>query len=104
METERLIEQALTEIMRGRTTFVVAHRLSTVKRADEVLVLDGGRIVERGTHEELIARQGPYRRIYDVQMRDQEEFIAARAGAAATGPELSVLGAQHTAEGGEVQP
>jgi ATP-binding cassette subfamily B protein len=78
METERLIEQALEEIMRGRTTFVIAHRLSTVKRADEVLVLEKGAIVERGTHEELIAREGLYRRIYDVQMRDQEEFIAAR--------------------------
>jgi ABC-type multidrug transport system ATPase subunit len=64
--------------MRNRTTFVIAHRLSTVKRADEVIVLDRGEIVERGTHDELIARQGPYRRIYDVQMRDQEEFIAAQ--------------------------
>ena len=79
METERQIEVALQEIMRGRTTFVIAHRLSTVKRADEVLVLERGEIVERGTHEELITRQGAYRRIYDVQMRDQEEFIAARA-------------------------
>jgi ATP-binding cassette subfamily B protein len=79
METEHLIEQALDEVMRGRTTFVIAHRLSTVKRADIVLVMDKGEIVERGTHEELIAQQGPYRRIYDVQMRDQEEFIAAQA-------------------------
>jgi len=78
METEHLIEQALEEVMRGRTTFVIAHRLSTVKRADEVVVLDRGQIVERGTHAELIARAGPYRRIYDVQMRDQEEFIAQR--------------------------
>ena len=78
METEHLIEQALEDVMRGRTTFVIAHRLSTVKRADEVLVLDKGEIVERGTHDELIAREGPYRRIYDVQMKDQEEFIAAR--------------------------
>jgi ABC-type multidrug transport system fused ATPase/permease subunit len=78
METEHLIEQALDQVMQGRTTFVIAHRLSTVKRADEVLVLENGEIVERGTHEELIARQGPYRRIYDVQMKDQEEFIAAR--------------------------
>jgi ABC-type multidrug transport system fused ATPase/permease subunit len=79
METEHLIEQALDEVMQGRTTFVIAHRLSTVKRADEVIVLEKGEIVERGTHEELIARDGPYRRIYDVQMKDQEEFIAARA-------------------------
>ena len=79
METEHLIEQALDEVMKGRTTFVIAHRLSTVKRADEVLVMDKGEIVERGTHDELIARAGFYRRIYDVQMKDQEEFIAARA-------------------------
>ena len=84
METERLIEAALDEIMRGRTTFVIAHRLSTVKRADEVLVLEGGEIVERGTHQELIARRGHYRRIYDVQMRDQEEFIAAQSRASET--------------------
>lgn len=82
METEHLIEQALDEIMHGRTTFVIAHRLSTVKRADEVVVLEKGEIVERGTHDELIARRGLYRRIYDVQMRDQEEFIAAQAARA----------------------
>src|SRR4029453_6759806 len=85
METERLIEQALDEIMRGRTTFVIPHRLSTVKGADEVLVLERGEIVERGTHDELILRRGPYRRIYDVQMRDQEGCIAARARAAGSG-------------------
>ncbi|MGH2350558.1 MAG: ABC transporter ATP-binding protein, partial [Chloroflexota bacterium] len=96
METEHLIEQALEEIMRGRTTFVIAHRLSTVKRADEVLVLDKGEIVERGTHDELIARPGPYRRIYDVQMRDQEEFIAARAGLAAGSSEMRVGSSEPT--------
>jgi ATP-binding cassette subfamily B protein/subfamily B ATP-binding cassette protein MsbA len=76
METEHLIERALTEVMKGRTTFVIAHRLSSVKRADEVLVIEGGRIAERGTHAELIARDGHYRRIYDVQMRDQDELLA----------------------------
>jgi ABC-type multidrug transport system fused ATPase/permease subunit len=91
METEHMIEQALEEVMKGRTTFVIAHRLSTVKRADEVLVLDKGEIVERGTHEELISRHGPYRRIYDVQMRDQEEFIQARA----SGPESAKLEMQN---------
>jgi ATP-binding cassette subfamily B protein len=79
IETEHNIEHALEEIQNGRTTFDIAHRLSTVKRADEVLVLDKGEIVERGTHDDLIARNGPYRHIYDVQMKDQEEFIAARA-------------------------
>jgi len=76
METEHLIERALTEVMKGRTTFVIAHRLSSVKRADEVLVVEGGRIAERGTHADLISRDGHYRRIYDVQMRDQDELIA----------------------------
>ena len=77
METEHLIERALGEVMSGRTTFVIAHRLSSVKRADEVLVIESGQIVERGRHEDLILKDGPYRRIYDVQMRDQEEFISA---------------------------
>ena len=81
METEHLIEQALGEVMSGRTTFVIAHRLSSVKRADEVLVIDSGQIVERGRHEDLILKDGPYRRIYDVQMRDQEEFITANVRA-----------------------
>lgn len=69
METERQIETALQEIMRGRTTFVVAHRLSTVKRADEVLVLERGEIVERGTHEELMARGGVYEELFSLQAR-----------------------------------
>ena len=73
-QTERLIQQALTHLMQGRTTFVIAHRLSTVHRADLILVLDGGRIVERGTHRQLLASDGPYRQIYELQLRDQEQF------------------------------
>ncbi len=79
--TEAALLDALERLSHGRTTLIIAHRLSTVKRADEVIVLDKGEIVERGRHEELIARNGPYRHIYDVQMKDQEEFIAARAAA-----------------------
>ena len=78
METEFRIEQALQEVMNRKTTFVIAHRLSTVKRADQVLVMEGGKIVQRGKHEELIRHDGPYQRIYEVQMRDQEEYLAAR--------------------------
>jgi ATP-binding cassette subfamily B protein len=84
METEYLIQEALEVVMRGRTTFVVASRLRTVKRADEILVLDRGRIVERGTHETLLRANGAYRRLYDVQLREQEEYeaqaLAARDG------------------------
>ncbi len=72
--TEQLIQQALDNLMQGRTTFVIAHRLSTVRRADLILVMDGGRIVERGTHRELLNSGGLYREIYDLQLRDQERF------------------------------
>lgn len=74
METEYLIQQALDAVMRGRTTFVVASRLRTVKNADQILVLDHGRIVERGTHESLLKMGGQYARLYDLQLREQEEF------------------------------
>jgi ABC-type multidrug transport system fused ATPase/permease subunit len=76
METEYLIQQALEAVMRGRTTFVVASRLRTIKHADQILVLEHGRIVERGTHESLVKRHGPYARLYDLQLREQEEFEA----------------------------
>ena len=72
-ETEYLIQQALAELMRGRTTFVIAQRLRTIKSADQILVLQRGRIVQRGRHEELIEQDGPYREIYDLELRDQEE-------------------------------
>ena len=68
-QTERLIQQALDTLMEGRTTFVIAQRLSTVRRADQIIVLEGGRIVERGTHADLLARGGLYREIYELQLR-----------------------------------
>jgi ABC-type multidrug transport system fused ATPase/permease subunit len=76
MHTEYLIQQALADLMKGRTTFVIAQRLRTVKRADQILVLRNGRIVERGKHEELLAADGLYRSIYDLELRDQEEALA----------------------------
>ena len=73
MATEYRLQQALDEVIRGRTTFVIAHRLSTVRRADLILALDEGEIVERGTHDELLKRNGFYRSIYDLQLRPQED-------------------------------
>jgi ABC-type multidrug transport system fused ATPase/permease subunit len=78
-ETEYLIQQALAELIRGRTTFVIAQRLRTVKAADRILVMRNGQIVERGRHEELLKRGGFYREIYDLELRDQEEALV-RAG------------------------
>jgi ATP-binding cassette subfamily B protein len=75
-ETEYLIQQTLAGLMRNRTTFVIAQRLRTVKMADQILVLEEGRIVERGRHAELLRRDGVYRQIYDLELRDQEEALA----------------------------
>jgi ATP-binding cassette subfamily B protein len=73
-QTEYLIQQALNTLMQGRTTFVIAQRLSTVKRADQILVLQAGRIVQRGRHADLVAVPGLYQEIYNLQLKDQEQF------------------------------
>jgi ATP-binding cassette, subfamily B, multidrug efflux pump len=65
--TEILIQRAMSELMRGRTTFVIAHRLSTIKNADIILMMEHGRIVERGTHQQLLAAKGPYAELYNSQ-------------------------------------
>ncbi|MAT99495.1 MAG: ABC transporter [Anaerolineaceae bacterium] len=78
-ETEHLIQEALAVLMEGRTTFVIAQRLLTLKSADMILVLDHGRIVQRGTHDQLLAEGGLYREIYDLQLKDQEAFVALEA-------------------------
>jgi ATP-binding cassette subfamily B protein len=75
-ETEHLIQEALSELMKGRTTFIIAQRLLTLKNADCILVLNDGCIAERGDHETLLAEDGLYRQIYDLQLKDQEEFVA----------------------------
>ncbi|MGH2458997.1 MAG: ABC transporter ATP-binding protein [Chloroflexota bacterium] len=69
-ETEMYIQRALDRVMRGRTVFVIAHRLSTIRNADQILVLDHGVIVERGSHETLLAQGGYYRQLYDIQFAD----------------------------------
>lgn len=76
-ETEHLISRALKTLMEGRTTFIIAQRLLTVKKADKILVLDDGAIVERGTHDELLANDGLYREMYDLQLKDMDEMAAA---------------------------
>ncbi len=73
-ESERLVQEAIDRLMADRTVLVVAHRLATVQHADEILVLDGGRIVERGSHGALLAQGGLYRRLYDLQFRPVEEM------------------------------
>ena len=75
-ETEYLIQQALAAVLKDRTTFVIAHRLSTVKNADKIIILDEGRIAEEGSHEGLLARDGLYRRVYKTQLADQEKEAA----------------------------
>jgi len=74
-KTEDMIRGAMESVMRGRTTFVIAHRLSTVHKADMILVLRDGEIAESGTHRELLALGGQYREIYDLQLRPQEEVM-----------------------------
>jgi ABC-type multidrug transport system fused ATPase/permease subunit len=75
-ESEAFIQDGLQALRRGRTTFVIAHRLSTIRSADQILVLEGGEIVERGTHEELLAAGGRYRQLYDKQYRfERNQFI-----------------------------
>ena len=75
VETERLIHRAMIDVMKGRTTFVIAHRLSTVREADLIVVLKDGEIAEQGTHDELLSANGIYRDIYDLQLRPQEELL-----------------------------
>jgi subfamily B ATP-binding cassette protein MsbA len=73
-ESERLVQDALEKLVKGRTTFIIAHRLSTVQIASRILVFESGKIIEEGSHGELIAKGGKYKRLYDMQFRDDEDF------------------------------
>ena len=75
-ESERLVQRAIANLVRDRTTIVIAHRLSTVRRADVIVVMEAGRIIEMGTHADLLAQGGQYRKLYELQFADEEELVA----------------------------
>ncbi len=77
-ESEMLVQQALNNLMTGRTTIVIAHRLSTIRRADRIIVMDAGRIAEMGTHQQLLAHDGIYRRLYELQFAEEEEVTSSQ--------------------------
>jgi subfamily B ATP-binding cassette protein MsbA len=75
VESERLVQQALSNLTRNRTTLVIAHRLSTIRRADAIVVMERGRIIEQGRHEELLTQSGTYKKLYELQFADEEEEV-----------------------------
>ncbi|MDQ1610467.1 MAG: ATP-binding cassette, subfamily bacterial MsbA [Pyrinomonadaceae bacterium] len=75
-ESERLVQKALANLTRDRTTLVIAHRLSTIRRADAIVVMERGRIIEMGRHEELLTQSGTYKKLYELQFADEEEIEA----------------------------
>jgi len=76
-ESERLVQEAIERLLAGRTVFVIAHRLSTVEHAQQILVLDRGQVIERGTHDSLLAARGAYHRLYHLQFRDSDRLVKA---------------------------
>jgi ATP-binding cassette, subfamily B, bacterial MsbA len=78
-ESERLVQRAIANLVRNRTTIVIAHRLSTIRRADVIVVMEAGRIIEMGTHSELLSQGGQYRKLYELQFADEEELVAVES-------------------------
>ncbi|HWL40397.1 MAG TPA: ATP-binding cassette domain-containing protein, partial [Gemmatimonadaceae bacterium] len=78
-ESERLVQEAVDRLLQGRTVFVIAHRLSTIAHADQIVFLDKGEIVERGTHAELLAKRGAYHRLYTMQFRNGDDATSGAA-------------------------
>jgi ATP-binding cassette, subfamily B, bacterial MsbA len=76
-ESEQLVQRAIANLVRDRTTIVIAHRLSTVRRADNIVVMEAGRIIEQGTHKDLLARGGQYQRLYELQFADEEQELVS---------------------------
>jgi ATP-binding cassette subfamily B multidrug efflux pump len=75
-ETERLIQRAIEKLTEHRTSIIIAHRLATIQMADKILVLDHGQVVEEGTHQELLAKNGFYKRLYEIQFEKQKKAVA----------------------------
>jgi ABC-type multidrug transport system ATPase subunit len=98
-ESEQMIQHGLSYLMRGRTTFVIAHRLSTIRRADQIMVIEQGKIVERGTHAQLYAARGRYYDLYTRQHGVEENlFLAPGEGDSAVVEDKSGAGSSNGAE------
>jgi len=97
-----MIQEALSYLLKGRTTFVIAHRLSTIRRADQILVVDQGRIVERGAHEALIEARGLYFGMYRKQHQSEQDLFLAPGEAPAEEPETRKATLAPTAGGDDL--